>query len=120
MMNINKIMKENVTINFNMDINELNDELAIDTYTIVIPTKDIREEVSIDDLNKEFNSGISNVKITENKFSMDYFTGETTFIRTVNEIQEHIRIMVNSISNKLCKIKIDNFKLICNFYTWRD
>ena len=55
MININKIMKENVTINFNMDINELNDELAIDTYTIVIPTKDIREEVSIDDLNREFN-----------------------------------------------------------------
>ena len=56
----------------------------------------------------------------EKKITMDYFTGETTFIRTVSEIQEHIRIMVNSIRNKLTNIKIGNFKLVCNFYTWRD
>lgn len=120
MININKIMKENVTINFNMDINELNDELAIDTYTIVIPTKDIREEVSIDDLNREFNLGISNVKITEEKISMDYFTCETIFIRTLKECQKYIDTMVKIISNKLDKFKINNFELICNYYTWID
>ena len=120
MMNINKIMKESVTINFNMDINELNDELAIDTYTIVIPTKDIREEVSIDDLNREFNLGISNVKITEEKISMDYFTCETIFIRTLKECQKDIDTMVKIISNKLDKFKINNFELICNYYTWID
>lgn len=51
---------------------------------------------------------------------MDYFTGETIFMRTVSEIQEHVRFMVNSIRNKLCNVKIGNFKLVCNFYTWRD
>lgn len=120
MMNINKIMKENVKINFNIDINELKDELAIDTYTIVIPTKAIREEVSIDDLNREFNLGISNVKITEEKISMDYFTCETIFIRTLKECQKDIDTMVKIISNKLDKFKINNFELICNYYTWID
>ena len=120
---INETIKENVLINFDMDINENGEgegEMAIDTYTIIIPTEAIAEEVSLDELDMEFNSCISNVKITENKISMDYFTGETTFIRTVSEIQEHIRIMVNSIRNKLTNIKIGNFKLVCNFYTWRD
>ena len=120
---INEIIKEKVLINFDMDINEngkWESEMAIDTYTIVIPTEAIAEEVSLDELRMEFNSCISNVKITEKKISMDYFTGETTFIRTVSEIQEHIRIMVNSIRNKLSNVKIDNFKLLCNFYTWRD
>ena len=120
---INETIKENVLINFDMDINENGEgegEMAIDTYTIIIPTEAIAEEVSLDELDMEFNSCISNVKITENKISMDYFTGETTFIRTVSEIQEHIRIMVNSIRNKLSNVKIDNFKLLCNFYTWRD
>ncbi|MBM6819446.1 MAG: hypothetical protein MR510_09410 [Clostridium sp.] len=120
---INETIKENVLINFDMDINENGkgeSEMAIDTYTIIIPTESIAEEVSLDELDKEFNSGISNVKITEKKISMDYFTGETTFIRTVSEIQEHIRIMVNSIRNKLSNVKVGNFKLVCNFYTWRD
>ena len=62
----------------------------------------------------EFNSCISNVKITEKKISMDYFTGETTFIRTVSEVQEHIRIMANSIRNKLSNVKVGNFKLLLN------
>ena len=116
---INETIKENVLINFDMDINENGkgeSEMAIDTYTIIIPTESIAEEVSLDELDKEFNSGISNVKITEKKISMDYFTGETTFIRTVSEIQEHIRIMVNSIRNKLSNVKVGNFKLVCNFY----
>ena len=120
---INEIIKEKVLIKFDMDINEngkWESEMAIDTYTIVIPTEAIAEEVSLDELRMEFNSCISNVKITEKKISMDYFTGETTFIRTVSEIQEHIRIMVNSIRNKLSNVKVGNFKLVCNFYTWRD
>ena len=113
---INETIKEKVLINFDMDINEngkWESEMAIDTYTIVIPTEAIAEEVSLDELDKEFNSCISNVKITEKKITMDYFTGETTFIRTVSEIQEDIRIMINSISNKLCKFNINNFKLVC-------
>ncbi|WP_297714240.1 hypothetical protein [Clostridium sp.] len=120
---INETIKENVLINFDIDIKENEKgegEMAIDTYTIIVPIEAITEEVSLDELHMEFNSCISNVKITEKKISMDYFTGETTFIRTVSEIQEHIRIMVNSIRNKLINVKIDNFKLLCNFYTWRD
>lgn len=117
------MIKGNVLINFDMDINsdgKEKSEISIDTYTIIIPVEAITEEVLIDELDREFDSCISNVKITEKKISMDYFTGETSFIRTVNEIQEDIRIMVNNISNKLSKFNIDNFKLICNFYTWRD
>ena len=118
---INETIKENVLINFDMDINENGkSEMAIDTYKIIVPIEAITEEVSLDELHMEFNSCISNVKIVGNKITMDYFTGETTFIRTVSEIQEHIRIMVNSIRNKLTNIKIGNFKLVCNFYTWRD
>ena len=85
-----------------------------------ISGKDIREEVSIDDLNREFNLGISNVKITEEKISMDYFTCETIFIRTLKECQKDIDTMVKIISNKLDKFKINNFELICNYYTWID
>lgn len=120
---INETIKENVLINFDMDINENGkgkSDMAIDTYTIIIPTEAIKEKISLDELDKEFNLGISNVKITEKKITMDYFTGATSFVRTVNEIQEDIRIMVNIIGNKLCKFNINNFKLICNFYTWRD
>lgn len=120
---INETIKDNVLINFDIDIKENEKgegEMAIDTYTIIVPIEAITEEVSLDELHMEFNSCISNVKITEKKISMDYFTGETTFIRTVSEIQEHIRIMVNSIRNKLSNVKIGNFKLVCNFYTWRD
>ena len=120
---INEIMKENVLINFDIDINENGkgrDEMAIDTYTIIVPIESITEEVSLDELHMEFNSCISNVKIAEKKITMDYFTGETIFMRTVSEIQEHVRFMVNSIRNKLCNVKIGNFKLVCNFYTWRD
>lgn len=115
--------KVNVLINFDMDINSDRNEksdMAIDTYTIIVPIEDITEEVSLDELHMEFNSCISNVKIAEKKITMDYFTGETTFMRTVSEIQEHVRFMVNSIRNKLCNVKIGNFKLVCNFYTWRD
>lgn len=118
---INETIKENVLINFDMDINENGkSEMAIDTYTIIVPIEDITEEVSLDELHMEFNSCISNVKITKKKITMDYFTGETTFMRTVSEIQEHVRIMVGSIRNKLSNVKIGNFKLVCNFYTWRD
>lgn len=118
---INETIKENVLINFDMDINENGkSEMAIDTYKIIVPIEAITEEVSLDELHMEFNSCISNVKIVGNKITMDYFTGETTFMRTVSEIQEHVRFMVNSIRNKLSNVKIGNFKLVCNFYTWRD
>lgn len=120
---INETIKDNVLINFDIDIKENEKgegEMAIDTYTIIVPIEAITEEVSLDELHMEFNSCISNVKITEKKITMDYFTGETTFMRTVSEIQEHVRFMMNSIRNKLCNVKIGNFKLVCNFYTWRD
>lgn len=45
---INEIIKENVLINFDMDINENGkgeSEMSIDTYTIIIPTEAIAEEV---------------------------------------------------------------------------
>ena len=41
---INEIIKEKVLINFDMDINEngkWESEMAIDTYTIIIPTEAI-------------------------------------------------------------------------------
>lgn len=120
---INETIKENVLINFDMDINgngKGKNEMAIDTYKIIVPIEAIIEEVSLDELHMEFNSCISNIKIVGNKITMDYFTGETTFMRTVSEIQQHVRFMVNSIRNKLCNVKIGNFKLVCNFYTWRD
>ena len=120
---INETIKENVLINFDMDIKENGkgkSEMAIDTYKIIVPIEDITEEVSLDELHMEFNSCISNVKITEKKISMDYFTCETIFIRTLKECQKDIDTMVKIISNKLDKFKINNFELICNYYTWID
>lgn len=122
---INKIMKENVLLNFNVDINQKDKwgkdkGISIDTYKITIPVVDIKGEISMDELNKEFNSGISDLKMNEGEISMEYFTCETIFLNELKEIYEHVEFMVRNIGQKLDKFKVTNFKIIFDFYIWED
>ena len=58
MININKIMKENVSINMNLDLEnrglwEKGNQLGCDTITLTIPVNEISNDIDIDKLEND-------------------------------------------------------------------
>ncbi len=120
-----RILKENVLIDLNMDVNERNrwgeeNALASDTFTIVIPLSYLDKNVSVKEIDKAFFTGNNQITIDKNEIKIKVFTGETNFLNSIKDIHEEVESTVRYVSNILDGFRIKDFKLICDFYIWVD
>lgn len=124
-MNIERILRENVLVNFNIDVNERNrwgkeNALASDTFTIVIPLSYLGENVSVKEIDNAFFTGNNQITIENNEMKMKVFTGETSFLNSIKDIHEEIESTFRYVNNILECFRIKDFTLICDFYIWVD
>lgn len=124
-MNVERVLKENVLINLNIDVKERHrwDEenaLASDTLTVVIPLSDLDENVSVNEIDKAFFAGNNEIIIDKDEVKIKVFTGETNFSNSIKDIHEEVESSVRYVSNILDSFRIKDFKLICDFYIWVD
>lgn len=124
-MNIEKILKENVLINLNIDVNERDrwdkdNSLASDTFTVVIPLSSMDENTSVNEIDKAFFVGNNEITINKNEIKLKVFTCETNFSNSIKDIHEEVENHVRYVSKILESFRIKDFKLICDFYIWVD
>ena len=91
MININKIMKENVSINMSLDVEnrglwEKGNQLGCDTITLTIPVNEISNDIDIDKLENYLHFQVSNFTINSNEVKFNIFTGETIFFSSLVSI----------------------------------
>ena len=100
MININKIMKENVSINMSLDVEnrglwEKGNQLGCDTITLTIPVNEISNDIDIDKLENDLHFGVSHFTINSNEVKFNIFTGETIFFSSLVSIYEYIEHYVS-------------------------
>lgn len=121
MININKIMKENVSINMNLDVEnrglwEKGNQLGCDTITLTIPVNEISNDIDIDKLENDLHFGVSNFTINSNEVKFNIFTGETIFFSSLVSIYEYIEHYVSFLCEKLDRFISESFKLEFDFH----
>ncbi|MBX9138646.1 MULTISPECIES: hypothetical protein [unclassified Clostridium] len=121
MININKIMKENVSINMSLDVEnrglwEKGNQLGCDTITLTIPVNEISNDIDIDKLENDLHFGVSNFTINSNEVKFNIFTGETIFFSSLVSIYEYIEHYVSFLCEKLDRFTSESFKLEFDFY----
>lgn len=119
-MNIERILKENVLLNFNIDFNtiglwEKDNSLINDTFTIVIPLRNIDMKVSVIEIYSAFGGSNNEVSISNNEVKIKIFTGEFEFLNSMKDIYEYVESTVKYVGNTLERLRIEEFKLICDF-----
>ena len=119
-MNIERILKENVLLNFNIDFNtrdlwEKDNSLINDTFTIVIPLRTIDMNVSVIEIYSAFGGSNNEVSISNNEVKIKIFTGEFEFLNSMKDIYEYVESTVKYVGNTLARLRIEEFKLICDF-----
>lgn len=119
-MNIERILKENVLLNFNIDFNtrdlwEKDNSLINDTFTIVIPLRTIDMNVSVIEIYSAFGGSNNEVSISNNEVKIKIFTGEFEFLNSMKDIYEYVESTVKYVGNTLERLRIEEFKLICDF-----
>lgn len=124
-MNTERILKENVLLNLNIDVKERDrwdrdNSLASDTFTIVIPLSSIDEIISVNEIDKAFFAGNNEITMDKNEVKIKVFTCETNFSNSIKDIHEEVESSVKYVSEILESFRIKDFKLICDFYIWVD
>lgn len=119
-MNIEKILKENVLLNFNINFNQSDiwdkdNSLINDTFTVVIPLSNIDREISVREIYTAFGESNDEISIDNNEVKIKIFTGEFNFLNSMKDIYEEVETTVKYVSNTLEKLRIKDFKLICDF-----
>ncbi|WP_238882322.1 hypothetical protein [Clostridium sp. YIM B02551] len=121
MINNSKRPKENVLINLNVDKEILkywaeDDGLIFESNIVTIPTSKLKEYVDINDLSNEFSNKVNNVGISNNDISIILDNGDLNKILNLKEVYNKVEDTVNYVSEVLKKFKIEDYRLICNFY----
>ena len=118
-----RILRENVLVNFNMNVNERNrwgeeNVLACDTFTIVLPLDYVGINASIKDIDNAFFSGKNQITIENDEMKIEIFTAETRFSNSIKDVLEEVEGTFRHVNNTLDSFGIKDFKLICDFYIW--
>ncbi len=118
-----RILRENVLVNFNMNVNERNrwgeeNVLASDTFTIVLPLDYVGINASIKDIDNAFFSGKNQITIENDEMKIEIFTAETRFSNSIKDVLEEVEGTFRHVNNTLDSFGIKDFKLICDFYIW--
>ncbi|GEM_PF-2695187 len=118
-----RTLRENVLVNFNMNVNERNrwgeeNILASDTFTIVLPLDYVGINASIKDIDNAFFSGKNQITIENDEMKIEIFTAETRFSNSIKDVLEEVEGTFRHVNNTLDSFGIKDFKLICDFYIW--
>ncbi len=119
-MNIERILEENVLLNFNINFNQRDiwdkdNSLINDTFTVVIPLRNIDKDVSLGEIYTAFRVSNNDISIDNNEIKIKVFTGEFVFLNSMKDIYEEVETTVKYVSNILERLKIKDFKLIYDF-----
>ncbi|SDP73030.1 hypothetical protein [Clostridium gasigenes] len=122
MINNARILKENVLINLNYDVKRLEvwkeEEGIIYRYhTIIIPMDAIGDEIDLNAIDKEFFDGVHTTKISKTEVSLFFSQSVSNHVVTIKEMYKEINNTVRDISTILDKFNINDYRLICDFYS---